>query len=111
MEKKLPKVYANKIEKDINNNKKIDYSTREEQSIEKPKSKIDQAIQNTKKNINQKINDIFSSPRYVYKAEVEIRMKDRTIIKKIIGQNQNQLITLDNELIPISEIEDIYFAK
>ena len=108
MEKKLPGVYANKIE----NNKKIDYSSKEsEERNIKRENKIETAIRSTEKNINQKLSDIFNSPRYVYKAEVEIKMKDRTIVKKIIGQNQNQLITLDNELIPISDIVDINFVK
>lgn len=112
MEKKLPGIYANKIEKKIENNKKVDYSSKksEEKNIKRD-NKIEAAIRSTEKNINQKLNDIFNSPRYVYKAEVEIKMKDRTIVKKIIGQNQNQLITLDNELIPISDIVDIDFAK
>ncbi len=112
MEKKLPGVYANKIEKKIENNKKIDYSSKEsEERNIKRENKIETAIRSTEKNINQKLSDIFNSPRYVYKAEVEIKMKDRTIVKKIIGQNQNQLITLDNELIPISDIVDINFVK
>lgn len=112
MEKKLPGVYANKIEKKIENNKKIDYSSKEsEERNIKRENKIETTIRSTEKNINQKLSDIFNSPRYVYKAEVEIKMKDRTIVKKIIGQNQNQLITLDNELIPISDIVDINFVK
>lgn len=111
MEKKLPKVYANRIEKPIENNKKIDYSSKEKENTDNQKEKQTKVFPNTKKNINQKLNEIFNSPRYVYKAEVEIKMKDQTVIKKIIGQNQNQLITLDNELIPISEIEDINFIK
>ena len=33
------------------------------------------------------------------------------IVRKVIGQNQNQLITFENELIPISDILDINFVK
>lgn len=114
MDKKLPKIYANNIDKKISNNKKIDYpglNDNTETTSSNKKSKIEEAINNSKKNINQKLNDIFNSPKYVYKAEVEIKLKDKTVVKKIIGQNQNQLITLDNELIPISDIIDIKFAK
>lgn len=113
MDKKLPKVYANRIDKKITNNKKIDYSgiNDETQLTESHINKVSEITSNTGKNINQKLNDIFNSPRYVYKAEVEIKLKDKTVVKKIIGQNQNQLITLDNELISISDIIDIDFAK
>lgn len=112
MNKKLPKVYANRIEKKIENNKKVDYSSDSKPTNSKQELRnVEEIHQKTQKNINQKLNDIFNSPRYVYKAEVEIKMKDKTIIKKIVGQNQNQLITLDNELIPISDILDIDFVK
>ena len=39
------------------------------------------------------------------------KLKDKTIVRKVIGQNQNQLITFENELIPISDILDINFVK
>lgn len=109
MEKKLPSVYANKIEKQVSNNERVAYSkTNEERNSEMLENST---TTNMAVNINQKLNSIFNSPRYVYKAEVEITLKDKIIVKKIIGQNQNYLITLENELIPISEIIDIDFAK
>lgn len=110
MDKKLPKVFANKINKNIANNKKISYSERDNEK----ENKIDSGkvnISGSQKNINQKLNDIFNSTRYVYKADVEIKLKDKTIVRKVIGQNQNQLITFENELIPISDILDINFVK
>lgn len=101
MNKKLPKVFANKIEKNLKNNKKVYYSNKDEQNeIIEPKL--------TTQNIYQKIHDIFTSSQYVYKADVKIKIKDKIIEKRIIGKNNNNLITYDNELIPISEIEDIY---
>lgn len=102
MNKKLPKVFANKIDKNIVNNEKVYYSSGMNR-IEEPsrKSKIDD------KNIYQKINDIFSSEKYVYKANVDIKLKSGTKTAKIIGHNNGYLITIDNELIPISDIEDI----
>ena len=61
----------------------------------------------TPKNINQKINEIFSSSRYIYKADVEITLKSGKVVKRIVGKNSVHLITYDNELIPISDIVDI----
>ena len=63
------------------------------------------------KNIYQKLNDIFSSERYVYKAEVDIMTKDGKITTQIIGQNKTHIITMDNKLIPITDIEDISFTQ
>lgn len=94
--KELPKVFHNNENKDFKNNNNVFYSS--ERSKEE---NIDT------RNVLQKINDIFSSPNYVYKANVEIILKDKTINKRIIGRNKNYIITMDNELIPVTDIIDI----
>lgn len=103
MDKKLPKIFQNKINKDISHN--ASYYVGNELKEEKKET-----VKKEKVNINYKINQIFASPRYVYKADVKINMKDKTITKKIIGKNKNHLITIDNELIPIKDIIDINFT-
>lgn len=107
MEKKLPNVFANKIDKKIENNRTVSV-TKEDEAIEVSKELKGNVYE---KNINQKIQEIFSSTKYVYKADVVITMKDKTITKKVIGKNGNYLITIDNELIPISEIANIEYEK
>lgn len=109
MNKKLPGVFANKIEKNISNNEKVYYSSHEEKKDKEEKIKADVTVEH--KNIYQKINDIFSSEKYVYKAKVEIRLKNGTKKVNVIGHNNGYLITIDNELIPISDIEDINFLQ
>ena len=105
--KDLPKVFHNKIEKNITNNEMIYYSDKK-----KVDSNFDHTNKNEiKKNINQKINQIFSSSNYIYKANVEISLNDKKIIKRIIGRNKEYLITMDNELIKIDDIIDIKFKK
>lgn len=107
MNKKLPNVFANRISKESAHNKDIAYTnSNDDRSIKtetEPKGEIP-------RNINQKINEIFSSTRYVYKADVNIKLKNETIKRKIIGKNNIHLITIDNELIPIADIVDIEFA-
>ena len=107
MNKKLPGVFANKISGAVAHNKDVAYGIEEVKSTVKEEKKET----NNNLNINQKINAIFNSPRYVYKADVKIAMKDQTIERKIIGRNSIHLITMDNELIPISEILDISFLE
>ena len=99
--KELPKVFQNKIDKKINNNESFYYSNLKDNSIEPQDSKT----------IIQKINEIFSSPNYVYKANVEITLKDKVLNKRIIGRNKDYIITMDNELIKISDIVDIKSIK
>ena len=99
--KELPKVFHNQINKSFNNNEKVFYS--------KAENKDEEVID--KRNVLQKINDIFSSPSYVYKANVEITLKDKKITKRIIGRNKDYIITMDNDLIPIIDIVDIKSLK
>ncbi|MBR3199512.1 MAG: hypothetical protein IKG27_05825 [Bacilli bacterium] len=95
--KKLPKVFANKEVKTSGNNDDVYYSSH------------DRISDNIKKeeNINQKINNIFNSPDYIYKADVNIELKSGCVTKRVVGKNSTHLITMENELIPISDIIDI----
>lgn len=99
--KRLPKVFANPIDKDINNNRSISKSN--DLSIEKNEYSLN--------DINKKIASIFSSYNYVYKADVLITTTNGEFVKRIIGKKDNNLITLDNELIDISTIKDIKIAN
>lgn len=114
VEKKLPKMFANKIEKELNNNKKVFYSKesmqgKERDTVVKPSNENNGTRIAETKNIYQKINDIFTSEKYVYKANVNIKTKTGNIKTKVIGQNKSHLITFDNQLIAITEIEDIEY--
>lgn len=113
MEKKLPGIFANQIAKDMNNNNKIYYSKAEETPSSNREAGMDTHKEKlgTDLNINQKINKIFNSTKYVYKADVRITLKDNSIDCRIIGRNPTHLITIDNKLIPISDITDISFLE
>ena len=99
--KDLPKVFQNNVNKEFKNNNSVFYS----------RNYIIQNEVKDSKTILQKINDIFSSPNYVYKANVEITLKDKKNTKRIIGRNKNYIITMDNMLIPITDIVDIKSIK
>lgn len=99
----LPKVFANKIDKKIENNKSYYISKNEE------KEEISNRTYKIEKNINQKINEIFTSPSYVYKADVIITTSEGNMEKRIIGKDGNNLITIDNEFISIDKIIDIRY--
>ena len=116
MDKKLPKVFANKINKNLENNENYFYSASRsnnevniDKDINKNDKKYDFKVQGD--NVTQKINSIFSSPKYVYKADVDITLKSGIVKRRIIGKNMTHLITIDNELIPISDVIDIDFSS
>ena len=96
--KDLPNVFKNKNNKNFTNNKNLYYSSKKEETNND---------RSNSKTVLQKINDIFASPNYIYKANVEITLKDKIVTKRIIGRNKNYIITMDNTLIPVSDILDI----
>lgn len=110
MEKKLPGIYKNPIDHPVKNNKEMTYAREEKEEIIKENNFTkEEKIKNTLfgGEVSRKINDIFKSSSYVYKASVEIITKNGTLIKNVIGKSRDMLITIDNELIPIADIEDI----
>ncbi len=111
MDKKLPGVFANRIERSIDNNSSVYYSANNEKvdNLNNGKGETKQLDSNL--NVNQKINKIFNSTKYVYKADVRIYLRNEQIDCRIIGKNATHLITMDNKLIPISDIIDINFLE
>lgn len=100
MNKKLPEMFANKVDKKAGNNTQVFDSSKEDRGIQINKS-------TETKNINQKINEIFNSSTYIYKADVEIEINGKREVKRIVGKNSTHLITFENELIPITSVTDI----
>jgi hypothetical protein len=90
---KLPKVFANTNLGKLKNNETIYYDKK--RSITK------------NNNINFKINQLFKSSRFVYKINVKVTTEKGINTYRIIGKSNNNLITIDNELIPIDTIIDI----
>ena len=95
MKKKLPNIYKGKVKQSQNQKQSI---------LSKFKDyKEEDTIMNEEK-------DIFHSPNYVYKADVNITtLQGETIKKTIIGRTNNSLITIDDELIDVSKISKIDF--
>lgn len=105
--RELPKMYHNNIDKDINNNEKV-FSTLNNNDIRSTNDII-----NNKNNltIEQKIQNIFNSPNYIYKIDVIIVTDKGSSKKRIVGKTKTNLITMDSEYIPINMIRDIYIDK
>ncbi len=98
MNSKLPNVFHNNKSSLNDNNKEVYYSKVSEEEVS---DNIKPII------IRKKINDIFSSRNFVYKANVIITTKDGDKEVTLIHKNNNSLLTLSNESIPIDSIIDI----
>ena len=109
--KELPKMYRNKINKEITNNDKV-FSTmfnRNNNTVSDNERNI--KIDRRNKTVEQKIAEIFNSPNYIYKIDVIIKTDNESLSKRIVGKTKTNLITIDNEYIPINTIRDIYINK
>lgn len=107
-------MYHNTIDKDINNNEKM-YSTMYNSTMNNNDRKIsnNNIFINNKNNytVEQKIYNIFNSPNYIYKIDVTIVTDKGKTNKRIVGKTKTNLITMDNEYIPINTIRDIYISR
>ena len=93
-----PKMYRCEQKKNFNNNQSI-YTSYEPSNYYKVTDSID---------IRKKINNLFSSPNFIYRTKVNIVVDNQVLTKKIVGVYNNNLVTIDNEQIPIDLIKDIY---
>ncbi len=94
MDKILPKVFANPIDKKIGNVQDTFY-----EGIRQDRHDF--------KTIERKINEIFSSKNFVYKSQVLITTKEGTALKTIVGRTGISLLDISGGVIPISSILDI----
>ena len=101
MKKDLPRMYRCIINKKLNNIQDVYSSIYNEEN----KDNVDV---NNKIDVENKINNIFNSCKFVYKADVNIVLENKTIKKSVVAKRNNMLITIDNEAIPIRLIKDIY---
>lgn len=98
--KKLPKIYQNEITKKINNNKTVCYL--KEEPLD-PYTGIPTIL--------EKIEQVFSGYGYSYNIPVTIKTTSKTYNTSLIAKTGNNIITLDNDIIPISEIIDFQITK
>lgn len=107
MKDDFPKIYKNKIEKiksEVQNEYYFNHEKREKTESKKNK---DNLIVD-KREILNKINNIFKRPDFIYQAYVNIMLKnEKNIDEKIVGIKDNYLITINGTKINIDDILDI----
>lgn len=105
MNKKLPNVFANKNVSTVSNNKEMYYS-KENDLLENNNVSLEN------KNIRlimirKKINDLFNSKDFVYKVDAIVTTSEGDKEYTLIAKNNDNLLTINNESIPITDILDI----
>lgn len=98
--KKLPEIYKNNINKKINNNKKM--------CILK---NVNEEIKEKPVNIEEILSKIFNGIGYSYNIPLLIETKNKKYETSLITKTKNNVVTLDNDIIPINEIVNIKILK
>ena len=105
---KKNKIFVGKIEKNISHNQRV-YDINGENNniinIEKNSSqnkKISDSL-----SVKEKINELLNRNGYVFNVDVKIITYNKEYNTRIAGKVNNHLITLDNDIINISDIKDI----
>lgn len=107
MNEKLPEMYRGNIGDNIDNNERV-FSTLDKDNVVYKRIDDGDRKSYNEFDIKRKINDIFNSSDYIYKADVVIVTDKGKESKRIIGKSGGNIITFDNEKIKISDIRDIY---
>jgi len=91
---RLPKVFQNNIEKTINNNKKYFYSA--------SSNNEDRYIKTV--SIEEELDNILNKKSLPFSETVIISTKEKTYRTNIIYRSSSNIMTIDNDNIPISSI-------
>ena len=92
-----PRVFANPINKKMNNSQELFYSSSRNETTKKY----------NKSQILKKIDEIFSSSNHVYKSRVLINTNNNDITCDVVGKTSQSILTLDGITIKIDDIIDI----
>ena len=95
MNDELPKVYANPIDHELNNNKDVFFSSLKEERT------------NSRENISREVNEIFANPHHVYKSRVLITIDGVQTEEVIVGKFKDDILTLNGRHININQIQNI----
>lgn len=91
---KLPEIFKKNIDNKNFNNINVSYIRND---IEYKKSK---------KDILKDINTLFKNNKYIFNVGVIIKTNDKIYDTKLIGRNDNSLLTFNDEVIFIKDIVD-----
>ena len=97
---KKKKIYVNKVNKKIDNNQTYCDVNNEESIFNYHDDEL---------SVDEKLNKLFNTNGYIFNIDVKIITDNKTYHTKIAGKVGDNIITLDNDIIKISDIKDIVY--
>ena len=99
MKKELPKIFKKDVGSQYANNKKMCYASENKKEINNNNNRL--------LTVEDKIRHLFKSSRYIFNINVLIKTDKKDYDTKIAGKVKNSIMTVDGEIIPIIDINDI----
>ena len=111
--KKLPKIYQNELNLKHRNNKSVfdslkDYN-KEITNLEVDNNSFTDSLKNL--SVKEKIKALIDQNRYIFNTKVILIFPDYEKACQIAGVLNNHIITIDNEIIKIDDLQDIKILK
>lgn len=108
MNKKLPSIFKNEIDKKIDNNKKVFYSKYE--SIGNVVEKTSELDSSNDKSVSlsSSLDELLKNNLFIFNVPVEISLKDEIVNTKIVSKVGDHLLTSSGKII---NLEDILLIK
>ena len=100
---KRNKIFVNKFDKKIGHNQSYTNINNTQEDI----PTIENKDNDNQLSVEDKINRLFKRNGYIFNVDVKIITKDKEYNTKIATKIKNHLITLDNDIIDINNIQDI----
>lgn len=104
MKKELPKIFKKNVDLGHSNNKRVFYASENKETLVKNDDINSYRLLST---VEEKIRKLFKSSRYIFNINVIIKTDKKDYNTQIAGRIKNSIVTVDNDVIPIVEINDI----
>lgn len=110
--KKLPKIYQNELNRNICNNKKVFDSLKEDELVIGTEEELKTTDERYKTmTVDEKIKELINQKSYIFNIPITLVFETYEEKCQIAGVVNNNIITMDNKIIKISDLKDIKILK
>ena len=104
MDKKLPSIFKNEIDKKIDNNKKVFYSKYESVgNVVEKTSEVD-SLNDRSTSLSSSLDELLKNNQFIFNVPVEISLKEEIVNTKIVSKVGDHLLTSSGKIINLEDI-------
>ena len=105
MDKKLPSIFKNEIDKKIDNNKKVFYSKYESiGNVVEKTSDVDSSNDRSVSSLSSSLDELLKNNQFIFNVPVEISLKEEIVNTKIVSKVGDHLLTSSGKIINLEDV-------